>query len=125
MENQNQFGQQPIPQVPIGMQPSLPNATTALVLGIVSIPTCCCGGFVGLVCGILAIVLGNKAMKLYMENPAYYNISSYNNANAGKICGIIGTVFSALFFIYWIIEMIIFGAMTNLTLSNLSLENFK
>src|SRR5450631_3333974 len=102
MENQNQQ-QPPIPQTPIGMQPTLPNATAALVLGIISIPTCSCGGIVGLVCGIIAIILGNKAVKLYQQNPGVYNLSSYNNANAGKICGIIGTILSALSLIYYII----------------------
>jgi hypothetical protein len=109
MENQQQFH---APQVPLGMQAPLPNATTALVLGIISIPTCCCFGIVGLVCGIIAIVLGHRALKLYRSNPSHFNISSYNNANAGFVCGIVGTVFSALCLFYFIYLMII-GAMLN------------
>jgi hypothetical protein len=121
MENKSDYQQ----GAQIGMPETLPNATTALVLGIVSIPTCCCGGVVGLVCGILAIVFGSKAMKLYKGNPDRYNISSYNNANAGKICGVIGTVFSSLYLIYFIIYLIIWGSMMDFTFSSFQWENFK
>ena len=106
MENQSQ---PPVPQTPIGMQPTIPNATAALVLGIISIPTCFCYGIIGMACGIIAIILGSKAVKLYKENPGVYNPSSYNNANAGKICGIIGVVMSALFLLYIIIVLVIYG----------------
>ena len=40
---------------------NLPNATTSLVLGILSIVTCLCYGVIGLPLGIIAVVLGNKA----------------------------------------------------------------
>jgi hypothetical protein len=105
---------------PIGMQATLPHATTALVLGIISIPTCCCLGIVGLVCGIIAIILGNKATRIYKQNPSLYNISSYNNATAGKICGIIGTVFSAFFLLYVIIYTLFMGALFSFGFSNMS-----
>jgi M penetrans paralogue family 26 len=111
MENQQQSEQPIIPQVPIGMQPALPNATAALVLGIISIPTCFCAGLIGLTAGIIAIVLGSKAIKLYRSNPSAYTISSYNNANAGKICGIIGTVLSALYLLYVAIYLLFVGTL--------------
>ena len=38
----------------------LPNATAVLVLGILSIVTCCCYGVVGLILGIIALVLAKK-----------------------------------------------------------------
>ena len=115
MENQ----QQPIPQAPLGMQQTLPDATTALVLGIISIPTCCCAGIIGLVCGIIAIILGDKAMKIYKVNPSAYNISSFNNANAGKICGIIGVVLSSLYLVYLVIYIIFFGSLMTGVFSNM------
>lgn len=108
MENQPQ---PQVPQTPIGMQPNLPNATAALVLGIISIPTCICYGIPGLACGIIAIILGSKAMKLHKANPGVYSSSSANNANAGKICGIIGVILSALFLIYIIIYLVFIGTM--------------
>ena len=45
----------------------LPNATTSLVLGIFSVLTCICYGVIGLPLGIVAFVLGNKAIKVYNE----------------------------------------------------------
>ncbi|WP_298777756.1 CCC motif membrane protein [uncultured Polaribacter sp.] len=73
----------------------LPNATTSLVLGILSLVTCICYGVFGLPLGIIAFVLGNNAMKVYNENPDNY-ISS-GNASAGRIIGIIGTVINLIF----------------------------
>ena len=47
----------------------LQNATLILVLGILSIVTCCCYGVLGLPIGIVALVLANKSTKIYIENP--------------------------------------------------------
>lgn len=80
---------------------NLPNATAVLVLGIVSILSCCCYGIVGLIFGIVALFLANKDLKLYNENPELYQ--NYSNLNVGRILAIIGVVLSALtlfFFIY-------------------------
>ena len=106
MENQNQ---PPVPQTPISNLMALPNATAALVLGIISIPTCICYGIPGLACGIIAIIMGSKALKLYKSNPTAYSQSSFNNANAGRICGIIGVCLSALFLLYIVVVLIIYG----------------
>jgi len=121
MENQTQ--QPPVPQVPFGMKPVLPNATAALVLGIISIPTCACYGIPGIVCGIIAIILGGKAVKLYRDNPNVYNPSSYNNANAGKICGIIGVILSSLYLVFLIVYFIIVGSLVGSMLSTSSWQN--
>lgn len=72
---------------------SLPNATAVLVLGILSILTCCCYG-IGLVLGIIALVLAHKDMQLYIQNPELY--SGYPNLNTGKILSIIGIVLSGI-----------------------------
>jgi len=95
----SQFGQVPIP-----------NATAALVLGIISIPTCFCWGIIGLVCGIICLVLAGKAMNLYKANPSAYTMSSFNNLKAGKVCGIIGVCLSALYLIYVICILAFVGA---------------
>lgn len=92
------------PQIP------LPNATTVLVLGIISIVTFCCYGIIGLICGIIAIVLANKDVTMYNLNPANYTPGSYNNVKSGRICAIIGLVLSALTFVYIIVMLIIFGS---------------
>ena len=78
----------------------LPNATTVLVLGILSIVTCWCVGIPGLVLGIIALVLSGKSKKLYMENPENYTEGSNKNLMAGRICAIIGTSLSGIYFLW-------------------------
>ena len=73
---------------------TLPNATAVLVLGILSILTCCCYGL-GLVLGIIAIVLAQKDMKLYRESPELY--TNYPNLNIGRILAIIGVSLTAIY----------------------------
>jgi hypothetical protein len=106
MENQppippNQYSTNP--QIP------LPNGTAALVLGIISIVGCFCYGLVGLICGIIALVLSNKDMRLYNMNPSAYTQGSLSNLKAGKVCAIIGLSLSILFFIYIIFIIFSFG----------------
>lgn len=77
---------------------NLPNATAVLVLGIISIITCCCFGILGLIFGLIALFLANKDMKLYRENLELY--SNYSNLNTGRIVAIIGVVLSAITLLY-------------------------
>lgn len=75
----------------------LPNATAVLVLGILSIVTCCCYGIIGLILGIIALVLAKKDKALYFESPELY--SNYSNLNTGRILAIIGIVLSTIYLI--------------------------
>ena len=77
--------------------PALPNATASLVLGIISIVMCWCYGVIGLILGIIGLVLGSKAMTLYKQSPDVYSEASYKNANAGRICSIIGLILGGLY----------------------------
>jgi hypothetical protein len=79
---------------------NLPNGTAVLVLGILSILTCCCYGVIGLTLGIIALVLAKKDLKLYQESPELY--LNYKNINTGKILGIIGIVLSSIAMIAFI-----------------------
>ncbi len=79
-------------------QQKLPNATLILVFGIISIVTCCCYGIVGLIFGIIAIVLANKATATYVANPELY--SGYQNVKTGKILAIIGVVLNVIYLGY-------------------------
>ncbi|SNZ00329.1 CCC motif membrane protein [Flagellimonas pacifica] len=88
-------------------QQKLPNATLILVFGIISIVTCCCYGIIGLIFGIIALVLANKATKLYMENPEMY--TDFKNVKTGKILAIIGVILNVLFLIYIIWAISYFG----------------
>src|SRR5690554_7755036 len=72
---------------------NLPNATAALILGILSILGCCFY-FSGIVFGINALVLASKDMKLYKQNPNAY--SNYSTLNIARILAIIGIVLFAV-----------------------------
>lgn len=80
----------------------LPNATLILVFGIVSIVTCCCYGIFGLIFGVIAVILANKALKLYAAEPELYE--GVQNVKTGRILAIIGIVLNLLFvaYIVWI-----------------------
>lgn len=88
-------------------QQKLPNSTLILVLGILSIPTCCCYGVIGLILGIIAIVLANKAAKVYAENPEGY--TGFQNVKTGKILAIIGIVLAVLYIIMCVAFISMFG----------------
>lgn len=88
-------------------QEPLQNATLILVLGILSILTCCCYGVVGLILGIVTIVLAKKATAIYSENPDAY--TGYQNVKIGKILAIIGLVLSVLYLIATIWAIMTFG----------------
>jgi hypothetical protein len=90
-------------------QVALPNATAVLILGIVSIVTCCCYGIIGLTCSIIALILAGKAKDLYEANPGQFTAGSYKNVKTGKICAIIGLIFSILFIIYVIGIIVVIG----------------
>lgn len=92
-----------------GMQQALPNATAVLVLGILSIITCCCYGIIGLILGIIALVLSKKDKALYLANTAAYSESSFKNLNAGRICAIIGVIFSVIYLLLNIAFIVMFG----------------
>jgi len=92
---------------------TLPNSTLILVFGILSIITCWCYGVLGLILGIVALVLANKAIALYKTAPENY--LGFGNVKAGKIMAIIGIVLSVayLIFIIWAISYIGWEAIQN------------
>ena len=94
-------------------QQKLPNATAVLVLGIVSIVTCCCYGILGIVTGIVALVLAKKDTALYSSNPSVY--TNYSQIKSGKVLAIIGIILSVLYLVYmvWIISYFGFEAIQN------------
>ncbi len=78
----------------------LPNSTAVLILGIVSIISCCCYGVVGLISGIVGLFLAKKDKALYAQNPSQY--TDYSTLNTGRILCIVGIVLNVLFLIYMI-----------------------
>lgn len=88
-------------------QEQLPNSTAILVLGILSIVTCMCGGITGIILGIIALSLATKANDELAKNPNRYTPASASNTRAGKICAIIGLITSSLYFLAIIIVNIL------------------
>ena len=86
--------------------PSPVNGTLILVLGILSI-----------VClpilGPVAMIMGKNAMTTLQQTGDPTN--QMGTVNAGRICGIIGTVFLVLGILYWILIIVlgVGGAMTH------------
>ncbi|MCC6702618.1 MAG: hypothetical protein IT221_13895 [Fluviicola sp.] len=83
----------------------LPNATGALVLGIISIVTCWLYAIPGLVCGIIALSLHAKDKKIYQTNPAKYE-QSFKTSKAGQVCAIVGLSLSGLMFVYFLVILV-------------------
>ena len=90
--------------------PVLPNATAALVLGIISIVGAFCYG-IGIILGIIGLVLANKDKKLIDANPDTISQGSISNLRAGRICSIIGIVVGGIFLIVIAIYLIYFMPM--------------
>ncbi len=90
---------------------NLPNATAALVLGIISIVGAFCYGIVGVICGIIGLVLANKDRKLYQSNPELYAASSYSTSNSGRVCSLIGLILGSVFLLIMILYFVFFGTL--------------
>jgi hypothetical protein len=87
----------------------LPNATAVLVLGIISIPTSFCYGVIGITLGIITLVLSNRDLKLYKENPEEF--TGLQNLNAGRICGIIGLSIGSIVFLIMLCYLLFVGTL--------------
>ena len=89
-------------------QQKLPNATTSLVLGIISFIACCCSaGIGGLIFSGIALFLVNKDEKLYKTQPELY--SNYSQLKTSKIIAIIGLVLAGLSLIWSVYSIISVG----------------
>lgn len=108
----NPFQQQQLNSY-LQQQRPLPNATAVLVLGIISIVGCACYGVPGLICGIISLVLAKKDNITYKANPELYSLNSYSNLKAGRVCAIIGTSISAVFFLFMLAYFILIGTLVS------------
>ena len=77
----------PLPPAPASPYPESSQATSILVLGILSIV--CCSPL-----GIAALIMGNTELRAIDEGRR--PPENRGTANAGRICGIIGLVLGAL-----------------------------
>jgi len=92
---------------------ALPNSTGILVMGILSIVTCCCYGIIGIILAVIALVLAAKATNLFYEYPGTYTEGSLKNVQTGKICAIIGLTLSVLYLAFMIIAVIFYDFGSN------------
>lgn len=91
----------------------LPNATPAIVLGVLSIITCFCYGIISIILGGIGFYLANKDIKAANQNPdRYLNLS---NVKTGKVLCIIGIVLGVLYLVLlaWMISYFGLEAMQN------------
>lgn len=89
-----------------GKRNNLPNATTVLVLGILSIVV----SGIGFILGIIAIVLHQKDKEIYFEDKKRFKVS-YDASKAGFICAIVGislSILSVLLFMFFMIGAVEF-----------------
>jgi tetrahydromethanopterin S-methyltransferase subunit B len=77
---------------PAQVERNLPNATGALTCGIIGIVLSLFGfvGIIGFILCIISVSIGGNGVGKYNRNPNEYTKSSYNNAKAGMVLGIIG-----------------------------------
>jgi hypothetical protein len=80
-----------------GAYPEQSQATTILILGILSIV--CCGPL-----GIAAWIMGNNELKAIQEGRR--PPETRGTANAGRICGIIGVVLFGVAIVFFVIALV-------------------
>lgn len=85
----------------------LPNATATLVLGILSIVSCFCYGFLGVILGIIGLAISANSVRMYKESPDLYE--GYGNLKSGRIMCIIGLILSSIVVIVWLVYVVFLG----------------
>ncbi|RZK12812.1 MAG: hypothetical protein EOO46_01735 [Flavobacterium sp.] len=94
----------------------LPADPTAIILGIASLIIvglgCCCGLFAigSLLLSLFGLVLANKSIRLYKQNPEHYTSQSRSNTGVGQIICIVGVVISSIFVVFSIGYFALFGS---------------
>ena len=97
--NPNPYVQPTMPVAPGGNVPGQGVSIASMVCGILSIVFCWCYGIVGIILGIVALVMYSGAKNQTGGNPN-------GMAKAGFICGIIGSILSVIYLIYFIVVML-------------------
>ena len=82
---------------------SAPGAVSSLVCGIISVVVCWVP-IAGLVLGIIGILHHSKAKKNIQANPQSFEGGGM--AIGGLVCGIVGTVLSAIYNIIYLIALV-------------------
>ena len=84
-----------------------PGSVAALVCGIISIVISWVP-IAGLVLGIISLMQASKAKRIAASDPEQFDQGGMRVG--GFVCGIIGTVFSGLYSCYWVLIIVVLGA---------------
>ena len=94
----------------------LPADPMALILGIlglvIGIAGCCCYGVLAIVpltLSIIGLVMANKSLRDFAENPEAYSPQSRSNVATAKVLNIIAIIFNGLIMIVFIIFFVVYG----------------
>ncbi|RCW93808.1 CCC motif membrane protein [Winogradskyella arenosi] len=97
-------------------QNKLPADPLSLVLGILAlvmgIAGCCCYGvtaIIPLIMSIIGLVVANKSLRAFGENPEIYDPQSRNNVNTAKIINIIALGLNGVVVLVGIIALVFYG----------------
>jgi uncharacterized membrane protein len=88
----------------------LPSAQSAYILGILAIVFALVTTLVGLILGIIAVLEGNRAIKIYEAEPQQYSTKDYENAKTGKLLGWISIGISSFIILLVILIVVVFLA---------------
>jgi len=90
----------------------------ALVLGIIAlvlgVAGCCCYGITAIVplaMSIIGLVMANKSLREFGENPEAFNPQSRSNVNTAKIINIIAIVLNGLVVLIALVALAFYGTL--------------
>ena len=106
----------------------LPQAQSAMVMGIISIVTAFfCGGIVGLILGIISLSQVKKNQAMLDAEPNRWTSRSIDNLKTGRITAIIGVIIGSLYTLvmlfYFLFIFVYLGAIAG-ELSDLPMDDF-
>lgn len=97
-------------------QNKLPADSNAMILGIIALVLaltgCCCGllSLVAVALSIVGLVIANRSLRDYTDNPENYSPQSRSNVYTAKILNIIALVISSLVTLIMLLYFAIYGA---------------
>lgn len=89
-------------------QQKLTNATTSIVLGIISFIACCISaGIGGIILSGIALYLANRDRAKYLAEPELY--ANYNQVKTARVIAIIGLILGIITLVWLIINIVSMG----------------
>ena len=105
-------------------QSKLPADPSAMILGIIALilgfSSCCCSGvlppfvfliIIPLLLSVIGLIMANKSLKEYRQNPEVFLPSSKTNVHTAKVINIIALIMSSIVVVVIVVTLIAFGAL--------------